>query len=241
MTNAMKKAVGLLRVSTKRQGKSRWGLEAQHERITDYQRLTGTEVLNVYEEVVSGKEKRANRPVLNRIIRFCRKHDAFILIATLDRLARNFKTIEYLLDSGVKFVVADMPFAGRYRILHKALDDEEDGERISERTKQGLQAARRKGVELGKHGKVLARINQERSQAYTRYILPIFDREWANGFTSEVKMMHRLNFLGVRTERGNLWGVATIHALFVRIRRLKSEPSNENQKNTISSQQKSGT
>jgi len=241
MTNAMNKAVGLLRVSTKRQGKSRWGLEAQHERITDYRRLTGTEVLTVYEEVVSGKEKRANRPVLNRIVRYCRRHDAFILIATLDRLARNFKTIEYLLDSGVRFVVADMPFATRYQILHKALDDEEDGERISERTRLGLQQAKRKGVVLGSYGKVLAQINRDKSDAHTRHILPLFEREWAGGYTSEIKMMRRLNALGVHTERGNLWGVATIHALFVRVRRLKSETSNDDQDNTISSSLNKGT
>src|SRR5215469_13167716 len=152
----MTKAVALLRVSTKRQGKSHWGLEAQHERVTDYKRLTGTDVVRVYEEIVSGKKDRANRPVLKRIIRYCRTHDAFILIATLDRLARNVKTILYLMDSGVKFVVADMPLATRYQILHKAVDDEENGEIISERTKLALQRAKAKGVELGKQGKVLA-------------------------------------------------------------------------------------
>jgi len=237
----MAKAIGLLRVSTKRQGKSRWGLEAQHERIDDYRRLTGTEVLDVYEEIVSGKEKRANRPVLNRIIRECRKHDAFILIATLDRLARNFKTIEYLLDSGVKFVVADMPFATRYQILHKALDDEEDGDRISERTRLGLQQAKKKGVILGKNGKVLAAENKRNADAFALARIPDVEQERCNGFKSEGQLMRRFNDLGIMSARGRRWHPSTIHALLKRIERLKSEASNENHENNISSLLKTGT
>jgi DNA invertase Pin-like site-specific DNA recombinase len=237
----MAKAIALLRVSTKRQGKSRWGLEAQHERVDDYRRLTGTEVLNVYEEIVSGKEKRANRPVLNRIIRECRKHDAFILIATLDRLARNFKTIEYLLDSGVKFVVADMPFATRYQILHKALDDEEDGERISERTRLGLQQAKKKGVILGKNGKLLAAENKRNADAFAVARMPDVERERNNGFKSEGQLMRRFNDLGITSARGRRWHPQTIHALLKRIEKLKSEASNENRENNISSILKTGT
>src|SRR4051794_21233218 len=113
----MEKAVALLRVSTKRQEKSRWGLEAQQETVDQYEKLIGTMILKTYVEVVSGKEKKINRPVLRKIIRYCKKHGAFILIAKLDRLARNVGIILYLMDRGVKFVVADMPLANRWQIL----------------------------------------------------------------------------------------------------------------------------
>src|SRR5579871_5656154 len=122
----MGKAVALLRVSTKRQEKSCWGLEAQEETVDQYKRFTGTEILKTYVEVVSGKEKKINRPVLNAIIRYCRKHDAFILIAKLDRLARNVGVIYFLLESDIRFVVADKPFADRWEILRQAVNDEEE-------------------------------------------------------------------------------------------------------------------
>lgn len=236
----MEKAVALLRVSTKRQEKSRWGLEAQEETVDQYKKLTGTMILKTYVEVVSGKEKKINRPVLRKIIRYCKKHGAFILIAKLDRLARNVGVILYLMDRGVKFVVADMPLANRWQILRQAVEDEEVGVKISEWTSKGLQAAKRKGVELGKYGKVLAQINKQKSDDNARKLMPTVDQLWANGFNSEVKLLRQLNFLGILTARGRLWGRATIHALLKRIEKLKANDPMKTETNNISSHQMTG-
>ena len=55
--------------------------------------------------------KRSDRPELSRALRLCRIHGAQLLVAKLDRLARNVAFISALMESGVKFVAVDAPEA----------------------------------------------------------------------------------------------------------------------------------
>ena len=101
------KFVSYLRVSTARQGTSGLGLEAQRASVAGF--LNGGDWTLVQEilEVESGK--RNDRPALATALKLCRKHRATLVIAKLDRLARNVALISNLMESGVEFLAVDMP------------------------------------------------------------------------------------------------------------------------------------
>jgi DNA invertase Pin-like site-specific DNA recombinase len=129
------------RVSTQRQGQSGLGIEAQKHACAHY------DIVAEYTEVESGK--KANRPELAKALAHAKKIGATLLIAKLDRLARNVHFITGLLEAGVPITCADMPEADRTFLQMAAVFAEWEGRRISERTKAALAAAKRRGVKLG--------------------------------------------------------------------------------------------
>jgi DNA invertase Pin-like site-specific DNA recombinase len=129
------------RVSTQRQGQSGLGLEAQKHACAHY------DIVAEYTEVESGK--KVNRPELSKALAHAKDIGATLLIAKLDRLARNVHFITGLLEAGVPITCADMPEADRTFLQIMAVFSEREGRVISERTKAALAAAKRRGVKLG--------------------------------------------------------------------------------------------
>jgi DNA invertase Pin-like site-specific DNA recombinase len=105
-------------------------------------------IVSEHIEVESGK-RADNRPKLAEALAACRIHGAKLIIAKLDRLARNVAFISALMDSGVDFEAADFPQANRLTIHILAAVAEHEARMISERTKAALAAAKRRGVKLG--------------------------------------------------------------------------------------------
>jgi len=144
-----RKLVAYYRVSTARQGASGLGLEAQQAAVR--QHLNGgswrlvAEVVEV--EVESGK--RNDRPKLAEALRLCRMHGATLIIAKLDRLARNVAFISTLMEAGTDFVAVDFPQANRLTVHILAAVAEHEAAMISARTKAALQAAKVRGRRLG--------------------------------------------------------------------------------------------
>ena len=141
----MQKYVSYLRVSTQRQGRSGLGLEAQRAAVETH--AEDGSIIREYVEVESGK--RQDRPELEAALRECKLTGATLLVAKLDRLARNVEFTARLMNSGVDFVAADMPEANKLTIHIIAAMAEHEREQISERTKAALAAAKRRGVKLG--------------------------------------------------------------------------------------------
>ena len=141
--------VTYLRVSTKRQGQSGLGLEAQRVACANYIARADGDLPPVAEflEVESGK--KSTRPELRKALDLCRVTGSTLVIAKLDRLARNAAFLLSLRDSGVDFVAADMPQANRLLVGIMALVAEQEREMISERTCAALAAAKARGVKLG--------------------------------------------------------------------------------------------
>src|ERR1700722_1865860 len=158
------KFVAYYRVSTAKQGASGLGLEAQQESVRSY--LNGGRWKMVVEvtEIESGK--RNDRPALTRALSLCRIHKATLIIAKLDRLARNVNFISNLMESGVEFTAVDFPQANRLTVHILAAVAEHEAAMISARTKAALQAARARGVRLGtpNHG-LIARHAHKGTQA----------------------------------------------------------------------------
>jgi len=135
------------RVSTRKQGRSGLGLEAQQAEVWSFASRNNGRILAEYTEVETGK--REDRPELAKAIAHAKLSGATLVIAKLDRLARNVHFTAGLMNSGVDFVACDNPNANRLTIHILAAVAEDEAQRISARTKAALKAAKARGVRLG--------------------------------------------------------------------------------------------
>jgi DNA invertase Pin-like site-specific DNA recombinase len=147
-------AIGYVRVSTKAQGRSGLGLEAQHAAIARFAAAEGLSVAQVFEEVEtgSGADALERRPQLAAALKSARKAKAPVLVAKLDRLSRDVHFVSGLMAHRVEFIVCDLGRQSDPFVLHlyAAVAEKERG-MISARTKAGLAAARARGTKLGMH------------------------------------------------------------------------------------------
>lgn len=143
----MATVVGYLRVSTKGQGESGLGLEGQKAAIENYTRQTGANIVTYYTEIESGR--KSNRPELLKALAHCRRSKATLVVAKLDRLARNVAFLSTMLEAGVEFIAADNPSANRLTIHILAAVAEAEAKAISDRTKAALTSYKARGGKLG--------------------------------------------------------------------------------------------
>lgn len=203
------KYVAYYRVSTDRQGKSGLGLEAQRKAIIDHLNGNGARVLAEYTEVESGK--RTSRPELIKALAACKEHKATLVIAKLDRLARNVHFVSGLMESGVEFLAVDMPYANRLTVHILAAVAEHEREMISQRTKVALAAAKARGVTLGR-----ARKNRAAANAFAKGLKSVIRGLAGEGITSVRKVTEALNERGVEAPRGGRWHATSVARLLAR-------------------------
>ncbi len=219
--------VTYLRVSTERQGQSGLGLEAQRAAVAAHVLGRG-EVIAEFVEVESGK--RADRPELARALAEAKRAGAVLLIAKLDRLARNVAFIANLLESGVEVTAADMPEANRFLLHVMAAVAEHEAQAISDRTKAALAAAKARGVKLGWSNP--ERVSEQRQAAqrgvtvrmakadvFAANVLPII-REMRSSGMSLRGVADTLNERGVKTARGGKWQAATVKNVLARTNKM---------------------
>lgn len=139
--------VAYYRVSTAKQGRSGLGLEAQRAAVGQLVASRGGRLVGEFVEVESGR--RADRPQLAAALAACRAYRATLMIAKLDRLARNVHFVSGLMESKVDFVAADLPSVTKFTLHILAALAEEEARMISARTKAALSAAKARGVRLG--------------------------------------------------------------------------------------------
>lgn len=212
------KFVAYYRVSTARQGQSGLGLEAQQEAVTRYLNGGSWDLIEAFTETETGKGANAlaMRPQLRAALDYARKHKATLVIAKLDRLARNVHFVSGLLETGVDFVAADRPDADRFTLHLEAALAEREARVISERTKAALAAAKRRGVVLGANGKTLAVRN--RAEAAER-VAPMAGR--LKALRGEGLSLRRiattLNDEGVSSPGGGAWYPANVRRALERV------------------------
>ena len=139
--------VAYLRVSTQKQGYSGLGLEAQKQLIHNY--LSDKIPIAEYIEVESGRKTDRGRPKLKEALELCRKTGAKLIVAKLDRLARNVPVLSQLLESDVDIVFCDFPEANKMVLHILAAISQYEAELVATRTKQALAAKKAQGYTLG--------------------------------------------------------------------------------------------
>ena len=222
------KFVVYLRVSTDKQGKSGLGLEAQQSSVAEYAKASAGQVVAEYVEVESGKN--ASRPELAAALHEAKKQGATLLIAKLDRLARNVAFISSLLESGVDIVAVDMPSANKFMLHVMAAVAEQEAALISERTKAALAARKARGGLQGlalpqrRHevAQVVAKATKARISQADRHaanVLPIIDTIKATG-ASLRDVANALNERGIKTVRGGTWYATTVANVLDRRERI---------------------
>ena len=202
--------IAYYRVSTDRQGESGLGLEAQRSAVARF--ITDTSLLVAeFQEIESGKS-HANRPQLVAALEECRRRRATLVIAKLDRLARDVHFISGLMKGGVDFVAVDMPQANRLTVHILAAVAEHEREAISQRTKAALEAAKARGTRLGNPR---WRESIERARAARNpdkpspQVVEIMKKHRANGVPYR-KIAAELNSLGIKALRGGIWHDTTV-------------------------------
>lgn len=208
--------IAYIRVSTDRQGKSGLGLEAQQKAVADF--LTAKEWLlaREYVEVESGN--RRDRPELTAAIADAKRIKGKLVIAKLDRLARNVHFISGLMETGVDFVAVDMPTADKFMLHIYAAMAEEEGRRISQRTKAALAAAKARGVELGKNGKALASRHKAEAEAFALSLAPIITEIRNEGHKTVRAITEVLNARGVPSRTARKWHLRSTCLLLQRLK-----------------------
>lgn len=217
--------VSYLRVSTARQGASGLGLEAQRSAVAGY--LNGDDWTLVREVVEVESGKRNDRPALAEALRLCRRQRATLVIAKLDRLARNVVFIATLMEEKVPFVAVDMPSANDLTVHILAAVAQDEAKRISERTKAALIAAKARGTKLGglrissKDFAALSRKGQAagaavraaKAQKFREDAWPVIQEIQAAGLTSLRTIAAELNARGETSTRGGSWSAVQVQRI----------------------------
>jgi DNA invertase Pin-like site-specific DNA recombinase len=219
------KFISYLRVSTARQGSSGLGLEAQRKSVNNYLNGGHWQLIQEIVEVESGK--RNDRPKIAEALRLCRLHNATLVIAKLDRLARNVHFISSLMESGVDFVACDFPQANRLTVHILAAVAEHEAGMISARTRAALAAAKARGVKLGgqrgskarmvkmaaKGARASAAVRQRTAVRRRDDLLPVIEELRAKGVTSLQGLAEGLNKAGLTSARGGSWSASQVRRI----------------------------
>ena len=222
--------VTYLRVSTARQGRSGLGLEAQREAVLRHVQAAGGVTVAEFVEVESGK--RADRPELAAALSAARARGAVLLVAKLDRLARDTRfllsVVEGAGEAGVQF--ADLPQlpagpAGRFMLTMFAAVAELERGMISTRTKDALAAAKARGVKLGnpalragsaESARKAAQARKDQARAKAADVLPYVTAARKAGASSLAQIAEALEARGVRTPRGGTrWAPAQVRRVMM--------------------------
>jgi DNA invertase Pin-like site-specific DNA recombinase len=198
-------------------------MEAQVEAVRAYLAVKGWPPLAQYTEIESGRQR--DRPQLQAALDACRAHRAVLVVAKLDRLARDASFLLALRDAGVEFVAVDMPHANRLTVGVMALVAEEEARAASVRMKAALAAAKARGVRLGgplngtperMRAMVLASVAKRRAAAeknagLLRHVVASIR---AGGVTSATGIAARLTTAGYPTPRGaRTWQAVQVQRL----------------------------
>ncbi|MEN3794868.1 recombinase family protein [Fulvimarina sp. MAC3] len=217
--------VAYYRVSTKGQGESGLGLEAQRAKVQAHLNGGDWSIVGEFEETETGTAKRF-RPKLQEALALCRIMNAQLIVAKVDRLTRDPDFMTRLTEAGVDVVFCNLPrergSIGTFMLRQMLAVGELEAAMISERTKEALTAAKARGVKLGgdrgsltpavrERGRT-AGIAKRQAKAGRRAsdLEPILADIRASGASSLREIAAALNDRGIRAARGGEWSANAV-------------------------------
>ena len=218
----MKKFVIYYRVSTKKQGDSGLGLDAQQRDVNLFLNNYAEEpyeVIGEFTDVKSGKND--GRPQLQEAMELVRKERADLLVAKIDRLSRKVSFIAGLVeDKKVNLRIASMPYADNFQIHIYAALAEQEREFISKRTKAALAEAKARGVKLGGDRGSLKQRNEALMKNADRFAQKVSDVvvPMRNNGSTLKEIADALKNAGVEKARGGLnWTPTDVKRVIERV------------------------
>jgi len=220
--------ISYLRVSTARQGASGLGLDAQRAAVAAHIATGGHTLVAEYVEVESGR--KVDRPQLAAALAACKLHRATLVIAKLDRLARNVAFIANLMDGGVDFIACDMPHANRLTLHLLAAIAEHEREMISQRTKAALAAAKARGKRLGNPSGAAALVayagdaarqsalkRAQKASERAEAVAHVIGEVVASGIEGSRAVALALNERGIPSPSGGSWHAEQVRRTMIRL------------------------
>lgn len=214
----MTEYVAYYRVSTKMQGRSGLGLQAQEDAVKTF--LSGAEPLAAFREVESGRRK--TRPELTKALEFASSQKATLVVAKLDRLARNAKFLLEIVESGVEVAFCDLPMMppgpmSKFFVTMMAAVAELESGMISDRTKAALKAAKSNGVKLGTSGMERAAVNRHGALQRAKRLKPVVIRAQRAGCETLSDIACYLNKDELGSQLATNWSPTTVGRLMKRL------------------------
>ena len=223
-----KKVICYARVSTKEQGMSQLGLEAQIEDMRRFAERNNLDIVDVRKEVVSGAYELERRPVLKKAFTDASKiKDCFVLTSKIDRLSRKAVFIYSLLDKGAKFIVAECGVDCSTLEIHiRATFAEDERRKIGERTKAAFQMKKKRNEPMGMHIdriaihkqraiSLAAEANKKEADEFASFMKPTIFRMKNTGMSLHA-IADELNLHGYKTPRGGKWYGKTVANIMAR-------------------------
>lgn len=215
----MKQLVLYFRVSTRRQGDSGLGLDAQRRDIQLYLETYAEvpfEVLGEFTDVKSGRDDE--RPELWKAIELAERTGATLVVAKLDRVSRRVSFISAIMErKRLEFTVATMPYADKFQLHIYAALAEQEREFISLRTKQALAPMKGTG-KLGGNRENIDKANEAARALADSHAAKVMDTVLPlkeAGRTLQ-QIADTLNKSGVKTARGGKWHPTTVKNVLAR-------------------------
>lgn len=224
------KAIAYTRISTKKQGETGNGLNLQMTRIDGFAQAGGYEIIRTFSDVHTGagEDSAHHRRHLLKAMKLSREKKWPIIVDGLDRLSRNTKTVEEMIINGRLKVISAKNGEGATHavIMGEAARAQEEVERISRTTKEGLRRARERGTvlgntkNLGEAQQKGAASNKAKADQQTRELAPVVQDIRSSGMTMKEAIANELNLRGYRTARNERWNKDNVRRLLDRIDNL---------------------
>lgn len=221
------KFIAYYRVSTEKQGKSGLGLEAQRESVLKHVEQEGGTLIAEYSDVISGASE--TREQLDAALRRCEREKATLIISKLDRLARQLSFLAKFIESKVPLVVAELPHANKMLLQMMAVFAEAERDMVSQRTKDALAAAKKRGVVLGNPKLADARVTaaearkRKADEFASKHCQDVL--RWRNKGHTLAAIAERLNDIKWLGPRGGKWHPTSVSNLIDRCKCLAERSS----------------
>lgn len=226
----MKRALGYTRVSSDEQGRSGFGLDSQRSEIEAFSGEFGFKVTTWGSDVATaiGGDSLANRPGLQAILEKAKRQKRPIIVSRLDRISRDASELQRLVvDSGVPFIVINDGYLSDPLVLKswkvRARRVEEETAMLKERTRGGMELAKREGrvhgntTNLDEAQRLGQEANHRRLVNKCKELKPLFEEFRASGSKSAAAIAKKLNERGVRSYSGKPWTGPNVRRYLVEI------------------------
>lgn len=220
--------VAYYRVSTRKQSLSGLGLDAQRLTVESFIRSRSGQAVAEFTEQESGRN--TSRPELLKALSACRVHRAVLVVAKLDRLARNAAFLLSLRDASVEIVACDLPSMNRMTVGIMAVVAEEESRMIADRTRSAMAAAKRRGATFGTPGnlspearahgsRIGGQVRAQRADNRALDLAPIVDQMRQEGCISLRQIANALTSRGIPSASGAAWSAMGVSRMLIRQRK----------------------